>query len=396
MRRQPGRRPLVVLGGLALVALALGLGRLFQSQAVHADAPGASSQAVERHLTFQGRSRSYWFYAPKTFAPSPPLLVVLPGDGFPTPGVPDYELLADRQGVLLAFPTTESKWRDPSDPAFVEAVIDDVLAKDAADGSRVYLMGGSAGGFAAYRMACGPLSAKLAGAGGLFAGIVTASGGLAGIKAVCSPRHPIAIAEIHGTADPYVPYAGRPCQISADGGHMVCLPSQPELMSFWAQTDGCPSGSTSSTAGSLRTDVWAPCADGTGVELLTVDGGAHDVDSLTVGGVSPMARLWAFLTAHAPTRALAVSIASSRVVRTTGRRRLVVVLSTSASGTARLTLTQRGRRVAAGTVTVRAGRNTIRLAVGKTARPGASLLRVTLTSAGRKPVVLTRGVRVPA
>ena len=171
------RRSLLVivpLGATLLVAaVGIGSGRLaglFESSDVYADSSKASATPVQVSITFGGQSRSYWFYRPASFRPGAPLLVVLPGDGYPTPGVPDYQLLADSQGIVLAFPLTQSQWRDPQDSPFVGAVIDDVVSKAGADPRRVYLMGGSAGGFAAYRMACGQLGGHLAGVGGLFAG----------------------------------------------------------------------------------------------------------------------------------------------------------------------------------------------------------------------------------
>ena len=41
----------------------------------------------------------------------------------------------------------------------------------------------------------------------------------------------------HGTADPFVPYNGLPCRTSHETGKPVCLPSQPDLMRFWADAE---------------------------------------------------------------------------------------------------------------------------------------------------------------
>src|SRR5207248_2552938 len=129
------RRYLLSVVGAAILATALGIGHgrptsLLRDGAADADALSATSKPVQVPITFQKEKRSYWLYRPAWIKPVAQLLVVLPGDGFPTPGVPDYELLADREGLVLAFPLTESKWRDPQDSPFVGAVIDDLISKE--------------------------------------------------------------------------------------------------------------------------------------------------------------------------------------------------------------------------------------------------------------------------
>ena len=356
-----------------LLAVGLGqrhLGDLFADEAVGAGTPAASSSPVQVTFSFQGRPRSYWLYRPTQLRAGAPMLVVLPGDGFPTPGVPDYELLADQQRILLSFPLTESKWDDPSDPAFVGAVVDDVIGKQGADRDRVYLMGGSAGGYATYRMACGPIGARFAGAGAIFGSLTIPNEGQAGIRAACNPVHPLTIAGIHGTADTFVPYTGLPCRTSHETGKPVCLPSQPDLMRFWAGADGCPAEARSSTEGVLRTDAWQPCRKGTAVALFTVAGAGHSLEAVTVGGVSPMARLWSFFASHFPAAAapLQARILSAKPVRPAPKQpTLVVRVSVNKQVTARLRLT-RGKSLAASTAsTWSAGTRSARLQV----RPSA-------------------------
>jgi polyhydroxybutyrate depolymerase len=390
---------------LAAAGIAFGSPRAHLANLLHGGTnlpkvAGADTTPVHMSIDFGGKTRTYWLYRPPSSRrPSVPLLINLPGHGFPNEGVPSIELLADKEGLLAAFPETESNWKDPADQAFVGSVIDDLVAKMDADPARVYVTGGSAGGFEAYRVACGPTGAKLAGVGGLFAGIVTPGPGEAGIERACNPPHPLTVVEIHGTADSFVPYDGRPCQVSHDTGNTVCQPSQLELMQFWAHVDGCGAVPSSSTQGSLRVDTWQSCRAGTGVQLNSVTGADHNLQAVTVGGISPIARLWSFFSAHAAAPAqpaLQGRITSGRVVGTGAHRTLVVVVNVNAAVVMSVTLRGGAATVASSVFKRSAGTTTLKLRIRAAARPGSYALKVTMSGAEGRKLVLKRTIKVPS
>lgn len=352
------------------------------------------------NFQYGGETRMYWLYKPQSARPGGPVIVDVPGQGFPTDGVPLLESLADQNGIVLAFPVPKKNWLDPAEKPYIGAVIDDVVARNGADASRVYLTGGSAGGIEAYEVACTPAGAKVAGVGGLFAGITTSTGGPAALASECKPPHPMVIVELHGTADTATPYNGRPCEVSKDTGRTVCLPSQLELMQFWAKVDGCSPTPTTTTTGKLRVDIWQSCSAGTAVELNSVEGGDHGLSGVTAGGVSPFQRLWNFLSAYpgavAKPLKLQASLVSGRVVGRGATRKLVVVVSTNAAASGRVIL-KRGTATAASGVfkASGAGKATVRLALRAGTRTGTYTLTISLRGP-QGQTVLKRAVKVPS
>jgi polyhydroxybutyrate depolymerase len=380
---------------IALVAIVVAA----NSAGAHSRREGHSnSQPVQVSIPFEGQSRSYWLYRPQPAATTPlPLIIDLPGNGYPNADVPLLDALADREQIVVAFPVTLTNWHDPSDQSFVGAVIDDLVARFGADRTRVYVTGGSAGGFEAYRIACGPIGAKLAGAGGIFASITTPSQDQAGIKSVCKPPHPLTIAEVHGTADSFVPYNGLPCQTSHETGKPVCLPSQLELMQFWAAVDGCTGNPSSTSQGVLRTDVWQPCQAGTAVALFSVAGADHSLDAVTVDGVSPFARLWTFFQQHPPAVMIPLQarILSTRVTKPAVRRRiLTLVVNVSRSVSAHVQLTFGQTPAAAADARWAAGTRTMRLSIQGARPTGRYSLTVALTDSQGNRLVLHRSVKL--
>jgi polyhydroxybutyrate depolymerase len=373
------------------------LARLFDRSVAVPRVAGASSTPQHISFTYGGETRTYWLYKPTSAKPSPALVVELPGSGFPNEGVPYWEQLSDQDGFLVAFPEPKNGWGDPAEKPYVGGVIDDVIARFGAESSRVYLTGGSAGGTEAYAVACSPTGAKVAGVGGIFAAVVTPAPGPAGIAQACSPPHPLTIVEVHGTADSFVPYNGRPCQVSKDSGKTVCLPSQLELMQFWAKVDGCDPTPSSSTSGSLRVDVWQSCQAGTGVELNSVAGADHNISAVTVNGVTPYSRIWAFFKAHGAAGAakLQARLVSGRVVGKGSRRRLLVVVDANGPFKAAVTLKRGSTTAASRSFTKPAGKTTLSLGLRSSAKQGAYVLQVTVRNSSGDVVALRRSIRVP-
>jgi polyhydroxybutyrate depolymerase len=119
------------------------------------------------------------------------------------------------------------------------------------------------------------------------------------------------VLQFHGTADPIVPFDGGP--MSGRGGASEIL-SATAMSERWRQVDGCQNGPAQDALPSTgdgtvtRRSTSAPCAEGTAVVLLSVDGGGHtwpsapdmrpDVGSTTHTTNASFAS-WQFFAAHA-------------------------------------------------------------------------------------------------
>lgn len=151
------------------------------------------------------------------------------------------------------------------DHAYLRALIEQ--AESALPIADVFVIGHSNGGFMAYRLACDS------------ADLVTGIASLAGSDTIasCAPSQPVAVLQIHGTADGTVAY---------DGGSIAGydFPSAPLTVERWAERAGCDTTLTEALApldlvanlDGPETEVLAyttSCA--TGVELWSMQGADH-------------------------------------------------------------------------------------------------------------------------
>jgi polyhydroxybutyrate depolymerase len=309
--------------GLRLVAAVL----LLAALAGCATGPGAGSGGVRgdatRHLTVGGMDRSYRVHQPagRSGAAGLPVVLVLHGrlgtaDGMAR--LTHFDTVADRAGFLAVYPqgyrrswhdargTTPAAAAGVDDVAFLSAVIDDLVARDHADPARVYATGISNGGMLTQQLGC-----RLA---GRLAGIAPVAGPMSTtLLPACHPARPLPVLEIHGTADPLVPYAGGPLGADADRGDVL---SVPETVDTWRALDGCaapptvaplprPAGDGTTTTVSAGEH----CRAGGAVVLYTVTGGGHTWPGgeqyLPAAVVGPTSRqfdasqvIWDFFAAH--------------------------------------------------------------------------------------------------
>ncbi|MEN9643843.1 MAG: hypothetical protein RL238_512 [Actinomycetota bacterium] len=88
--------------------------------------------------------------------------------------------------------------KDVDDVAFIDALIDEMMADHHIDADRVYVVGHSNGGFMAYPLAC-ELSDRIAAVG-------LQAGGL--MVDTCAPERPVSLLHVHGRDDTNVPLDG--------------------------------------------------------------------------------------------------------------------------------------------------------------------------------------------
>jgi polyhydroxybutyrate depolymerase len=214
-----------------------------------------------------------------------PLLIVLHGsgsDGAEIAGLLEIDALADRVGVVVAYPDgvrgrffgRTSDWNagdccgyasrhGVDDVGMLRALIDELQARLPIDRQRVYVAGFSDGGRMAYRAAC-ELSDRVA-AIGVVAGSLRV--------ADCRPAYPVSLVAIHGTLDDEVPYDEK----LPDGGDSAAIARNhhlPPSLRFWGALSGCSSYAQYALSAHVTMGTFGGCR-GNEVMLYSIVGGAH-------------------------------------------------------------------------------------------------------------------------
>lgn len=184
---------------------------------------------------------------------------------------------ARRAGFVVAYPSATSGgvWAGADEIGAVTRTLQAIERAACIDPQRIYLTGISNGGGMANLLACRFPDR--------FAGVVLFAPAVSGIGD-CKPSRPISMLEIHGTADPLVPYGAIPGFVAA-----------------WARLDGCSGGPSSAPAGTGATRRrWRGCRGGAAVEHLRLAGGKHIelLPELRRAGVEPAGTAWRFLAPH--------------------------------------------------------------------------------------------------
>ena len=253
-------------------------------------------------------ARPYKLFVPAAREAGPLALVIyLHGFGASAErllGALDVVSVARERGVVLAVPDGSVDGRGRrfwnagpaccdfdgtgvDDVAYLDALIDDVAARQPVDAKRVYVVGYSNGGFMAHRLACER--------GARLAAIVSLSGAGPSPQ-TCQPSAPVSVLQVHGDADRAVSYGGgRVLGLAGPAPH----PSALDTVAAWAARDGCSgeaerhSGLVVSERTATRTS-FAGCRDGSAVELWTVLGGGHLIGMKR----ADIESAFAFLLAH--------------------------------------------------------------------------------------------------
>jgi polyhydroxybutyrate depolymerase len=247
------------------------LGLIASVLVVPAGHAGAAPQPAQGLLSIGGLQRTYLVHVPP--GPVTGLVINLHGAGMTgqqQAAGTGYDAAADRHGFVVAYPDgIDASWADGrgasvpdrqgvDDVGFLSTLITQLTDRYGVDPNRVFVTGMSAGAFMATRLACDRAD--------LVAAVVPVAGTL-GSTVPCAPSRPVSVLEVHGDADPVVPFNGGP--MVGRGGPSDIL-SAPALADRWRAIDGCPPpvvspGLASSTG----------CTDGTAVELVVIGGGGH-------------------------------------------------------------------------------------------------------------------------
>jgi polyhydroxybutyrate depolymerase len=246
----------------------------------------------ERWILHDGIERSYLIETPDLVESSrPPLVILLHGGTQSASRVWRQTILpelARTHGFILAAPNAvDAHWNDhrtvlfgtnsPSDAddvGFIATLIDDIVANDGADPSRVYVTGASNGGFMSFRVAC-ELTERVAAVGAVIASMPI------GPDTYCRPSVPIPIIMIAGTIDPYIPFDGG--VVTVRGRNSEPTLAVPDVARFWARNNGCsltPTvedlfDRTSRDRSTVQQWAFDACSSNAPVLLYVVNGGGH-------------------------------------------------------------------------------------------------------------------------
>jgi polyhydroxybutyrate depolymerase len=243
----------------------------------------AIAQTTTGTIMHDGIERNYRLYVPSIYDGSEavPLVFNLHGytsNAFQQEAYGDFRPVADTANFILVHPngtqdqsgtTFWNAFGSPTetvdDVGFISALIDSLNADYNIDLNRVYSTGMSNGGFMSYHLAC-RLSSRIA-------AIASVTGAMVDPAFLsCNPVHPTPAMQIHGTADPTVPYNGSTGVFGAV-----------ESAEYWATFNNCnPTPVETAVSDVDMTDfctsdhfVYNAGDAGSTVELYRVNGGAH-------------------------------------------------------------------------------------------------------------------------
>jgi polyhydroxybutyrate depolymerase len=224
-----------------------------------------------------GLPRISLIHVPSGYDGKTPLPVVLSfhgrhGEGKDQQKLSHFDEVSDRHRFLVVYPdgigkswnalhgTGEAESRGVDDVGFVRALLDRLAERYVVDKNRIYASGMSNGGFFAHRLGC-ELSER-------FAAIASVAGQMSpALAKICRPQEPVAVLDIHGTADRIVPYKGG----KTDGGGSLL--SAEETVSIWRRLNKSAGEGETTTNGQV---VCRTYQGGTApVRFCTVTGAGH-------------------------------------------------------------------------------------------------------------------------
>jgi len=186
-----------------------------------------------------GIMRYYSYYVPASYQSSvqAPLVFNLHGytsNSWQQAFYGDFRPIADTAGFIIVHPdgsiqpgTANTQFWNVGffvspidDVSFIERIIDTISSRYSINASRIYSTGMSNGGYMSYELAC---------QSNRFAAIASVTGSMTLIqRANCNPVRPVPVMQIHGTADPTVPYTGSSSSLAIDS-----------LVKDWVQKNNC-------------------------------------------------------------------------------------------------------------------------------------------------------------
>jgi polyhydroxybutyrate depolymerase len=254
----------------------------------------APAPADPKTHTFGGARPVPIVRAPDKYDPQKPVTLVLMLHGYGSDALQTNVLFGlqyvlDDQNMVIALPegtvdASGKKFWNATDACcdFGKTGVDDVkylldLVKElrqvyAVDPKRIWAVGVSNGGFMALRLACE--------AADVFAGVISYAGAGWLDASKCNPSGPVAVMQIHGTADTTVPYQGGTLGVGTSP-----VPSAMKTTSDWATRNGCGSSPDASAppidfdldqpGAETKITTWTGCTKNGATRLLSIEGSPH-------------------------------------------------------------------------------------------------------------------------
>ncbi len=271
-------------------------------------APGSSVNvtiAAHPAESLGNHTRSYRIYVPKGYSNSRPVTVVLVfhgygGDAAGMENGSGFSTLADQKDFLAVYPqglpdkeTNRPFWAEigpidygVDDALFVSDILNDLQQKYCVDAHHIYATGFSNGGGITNLLAC-RLAGRIAAFAPLSANAYAIPGG-------CHPGRPVAILDMHGTADPLLPYNGIPASANPNWP----LPAVPAYLRSWATRDGCTRGPDIFLREPKATGMqWTNCQGNVSVVHYRIEGGGHSWPP-TINSNTPAGVIWQFFSKY--------------------------------------------------------------------------------------------------
>lgn len=258
-----------------------------------------------------GQYRSYRLYVPAIYtgATARPLILNLHGY---TSNAQQQQLysnfmpIADTANFLMVFPngtysSGQRFWNAGISPFlvndidFLSVLIDSLDLQYNIDLNRVYSTGMSNGGYMSHTLAC-ELSNRIAAIASVTGSIFNTQYG-----ANCHVTRPVPVMQIHGTADPTVPYAGSSSSMPIDS-----------VVKYWVTKNGCsPVATFSNVPNTSTTDgctaehyLYSGGLSGSTVEFFKIVGGLHTWPGFPFGGsgtnmdINASKEIWRFFNKY--------------------------------------------------------------------------------------------------
>ncbi|HLH62289.1 MAG TPA: PHB depolymerase family esterase [Ktedonobacteraceae bacterium] len=250
-------------------------------------------------------ARNYLVHVPINYSGDHPVPAVLIFHGYGGNPVgmeksTAFSKLADQQDFIAVYPQGlpdgpggPSFWASigpydygVDDALFVSDVLNRLQSEFCIDARRIYATGFSNGGAMAAYVAC-TLGMRIA----AFAPV---SGNFYAIPGGCYPGRPLPILDIHGTADPLLPYNGIPSSVNPQWP----LPAIPDWLHDWAVRDGCTVGPVIFLQTSMAVgEQWTHCLGDGAVVHYRMIGEGHSWPRM-IGSRSGTEAIWDFLEMH--------------------------------------------------------------------------------------------------
>ncbi|WP_420641387.1 alpha/beta hydrolase family esterase [Candidatus Leptofilum sp.] len=248
-------------------------------------------------LEIDGVERTYHIYFPSDFneTDAAPLVLALHGGGgrgikFNQGTANTFIPAAESRGMVAVFPEgVDNQWcdgrfehlaegRDCSeidDLAFLEGIVDQMVAEYGIDPARVYATGISNGGFMSVRLAL-ELTERLA-------AVAPVTAQLSVALAEQEPDLPISIMIVNGTDDPLVPFDGGDVKLFESGrsrGEILSTDATIERFRSYNRCTGSAEiidlpDSEPEDGTAVQIESYTNCADNADVVLVRVEGGGH-------------------------------------------------------------------------------------------------------------------------